>query len=855
MRQFFLAFILTIAILPALQAQIQESFSDGDFTQRPVWAGDTDHFRVNTIGQLQSNGPTATGSTLHLATTNTLATNTQWEFYAQLAFATSSGNYAEVHLISDQPDLKGALRGYFVRMGGTEDDISLYRKDGASATKIIDGPDKALVSSDTKLWIRVTRTATHDWTLEVDLTGTRQKYEVLGRSQDARYTTTRYAGVLFRYSQANAQRFYFDDFTVKQIGGLSLLNSVATNARTVELTFSAPVSQIEATNTSYYRVNERLLPANAEWQATSPQKVRLQFNEDLETGRNYLEVLRMIDAEGNAAQNLTITFAYTPTALPGDVRLTEIYADVNPLQDLPAAEFIEIYNRSNKTFNLAGWKYSDATASAGVFPDYLLRPGAYLIICAARDTILYKSFGPVLGLATFPSLNDSGDDVELFDANGQLIDLVRYSNSWYRETAKKEGGWSLELLNVNSACVGGSQWKASESPMGGTPGKVNSVQVVDKEAPVLQQIAATTATTILLQFNEPLDSAEALQLNRYIISPGMAVQQVRVAGSLTEVELILTTPLRENERYAVTVQGLKDCSGNVTPTVQKTVVMPAAPKQGEVVINEILFNPRTGGVDFVEVVNRSSNHLNLQNWKLANRSAGAVANSRNVSAQSLVLAPGGYLVFTSDPEILLREYPSGHPERFVQMGSMPSFPDEAGNVVLLLPNQEIMDEVAYQSKQHFKLISDAEGVSLERITLAGPSAPENFHSAATTVKATPGYENSQSQEIVASARKLSMHPKTITPDGDGVDDALLLRFRMAQPGYVAHVTIYDTHGRPIRKLSNNTLLGAENVLQWDGLTDAGTKAAIGYYIVLVELFNLQGQKEVLKETAVVGGRF
>jgi flagellar hook assembly protein FlgD len=123
------------------------------------------------------------------------------------------------------------------------------------------------------------------------------------------------------------------------------------------------------------------------------------------------------------------------------------------------------------------------------------------------------------------------------------------------------------------------------------------------------------------------------------------------------------------------------------------------------------------------------------------------------------------------------------------------------------------------------------------------------------VKATPGYGNSQSRAGLSSTEKLTLQPKVITPDGDGIDDALLLQFRLPQAGFVASVTILDAHGRYIKKLSANTLLGAESVLQWDGLTEAGSKAAIGYYVVLVELFNLQGQKEVLKQTAVVGGRF
>ncbi|RNI33171.1 hypothetical protein EFA69_01765 [Rufibacter immobilis] len=856
MRQFFLVFLLWLSVFPGLRAQVQESFSDGDFTQAPAWRGDLDFFQVNSTRQLQSRGPAVTGSVIYLSTANSLAGSTQWEFYAQLAFATSSGNYAEVYLISDVPELKSALRGYFVRMGGTEDEVSLYRKDGTAITRIINGPDKTIAASDNKIWVRVTRTATHTWTLELDVSGTRQQYAVQGTVQDARYTTSAYTGVLFRYSQANAQRFFFDDFTVKDIGAPALVSAAATGPRTVELTFSEPIAEADAMNASTYKLNGSVTPVSVEWQASQPTLVRLQFEQDFETGTNQIQVARVADADGNTATNLSASFSYAPIAQAGDVRITEIYPDFNPRQDLPAAEYIELYNRSDKTFNLQGWQYSDATASRATFPGYLLRPGAYVIVCAAADTALYKEYGPVVGLPTFPSLNDTGDDVELFNANGQIIDFVRYTANWYRDNTKKEGGWSLELIDVNSSCKGASQWRASENPQGGTPGQTNSVQQADQAAPVLQAVAAIAPTKLLLTFNEAVDSAQAVAVSLYTVSAGLTVQQVRVLlPELNQVEITLASAMQENAQYVVMVQGLRDCAGNVAAPQQQTVLLPATPQKGDVVINEVLFNPRPSGVDFVEIVNRSAKNLNLQGWRLANRASGQIASARVITDQNLIMAPGAYLVLTADPAALQTEYPAGRADRYRSLPSMPSYPDEAGTVVLLLPNDTIMDEVSYQSSQHFRLISEAEGISLERILLTGPSVAANFHSAATTVKATPGYENSQSQQDNLQNRKLTLQPKTFTPDGDGVDDALLLQFKLAQTGFVANITIFDAQGRRVRKLAANTLLGTESVLQWDGLTDGGAKAAIGYYVVLVELFNLQGQKEILKETTVVGGRF
>ena len=63
---------------------------------------------------------------------------------------------------------------------------------------------------------------------------------------------------------------------------------------------------------------------------------------------------------------------------------------------------------------------------------------------------------------------------------------------------------------------------------------------------------------------------------------------------------------------------------------------------------------------------------------------------------------------------------------------MPSFSDDIGDVIILNSQGAIIDEVKYSDKWHFPLISNTEGVSLERINYDAPSVKDNFHSAATS---------------------------------------------------------------------------------------------------------------------------
>src|SRR4051794_17726368 len=133
----FISIFLFSFLCKHAHAQIADDFNDSNFTTNPTWTGDTDDWTVNDGGQLQSNNTTAK-STFYLSTPNSLATSAQWEFSVQLAFNTSSANYVDAFLTASATRLTDSNTvGYFVRLGNTDDDICLYRKDAqGKITKI-----------------------------------------------------------------------------------------------------------------------------------------------------------------------------------------------------------------------------------------------------------------------------------------------------------------------------------------------------------------------------------------------------------------------------------------------------------------------------------------------------------------------------------------------------------------------------------------------------------------------------------------------------------------------------------------------------------------------------------------------
>lgn len=857
MKQTLLAIFLILPLFS--QAQLRENFSDGDLTQSPTWAGDVNSFIINGQGQLQSNGPAETGTTLQLMTPSLAVTGSIWEFWANLKLATSSGNYAEVHLISDAADLSNSS-GYFVRLGGTADEVSLFRKDaGKAAVLLIDGEDKTIGSNDNVVRVRVSRSVEDIWQLDIDLSGTGQNYARQGTASDATYKRSEFFGLLLRYSSANSQKFFFDDFTITDTQPPLPEELQIINPQELTLRFNEPLQPAQAEEEANFTLNGSQKPIIAE--LTEANTVRLVFSQSFRGGSHILSVTGLSDIYGNALKapvELPFDFAL-PAVLPGynELLITEIMADETPALGLPPQEYIELYNPTDQPLSLQDIRFSDATSTA-TFPDVQLLPKEYAVVVPIAQVALFTAYGNLIGISNFPDLNNSGEVLQLRQPNGSLIYALSYSDTWYKDNGKQDGGWSLEMIDVTNPCAGSSNWTASIEPRGGTPAQPNSVAATnpDNMPPALIAVTAVTPTQLLLRFNERLDSLQAANIANYSLNPNILMAGVEVASPLfTEATLQLSEPLEERQLYIITISGLNDCKGNLSAAQQLTFALPSAPEPGDVVINEILFNPRPNGADFVELVNRSKKYIDLQNWQLANTSNDSITSHRTITSDHYILEPGQYVVLTTNLENIRTNYPAAPENAFLRMSALPSYVNEAGTVVVLQPDGRTADRFSYDEDMHFELIDDVKGVSLERVRLEGPTEANNFHSAASTVGfATPGYRNSQAQEDVMMQQLFQVEPLVFSPDGDGHEDFTTINFTTSQTGLVANITVFDAQGREIRKLARNELLATNGFFQWDGLREDGAKAAIGYYLFYIELFNLDGQKRAYKEKVVVGGR-
>ncbi len=636
------------------------------------------------------------------------------------------------------------------------------------------------------------------------------------------------------------------------------------SANALALTFSKTLEESSAVQLQHYSVNNGIGQPDTADISANLLTVTLMFNLPFDSNTIYsLAITGIRDCPGNLYAGGDIQFAVPQPSERFDVLITEIFANTSPQVALPTSGFVEIHNRSDKAINLSGWKFSDRTSTA-TLPAQLLLPGEYIILCPIASVSAYTIYGKTIGLSPWPSPNISSDDLTLKNEKESIIHYVSYTDTWYGDVIKRNGGWTLEMIDTDNPCSGASNWRASVDPRGGTPAQVNSVKGInpDVTAPALNFVQVTDSLNIIVFFDEPLDISTALTPANYSIDGNIIVIEplAFTTAAQNTVSLSLAAPLQRNRLYTLTVNNVEDCAGNPIGFLNNVQFgIPENPESMDIVINEILAYPVVSGSRFIEIYNHSEKVIDLKDILLGRIRAGVGdTSSVIITPNGFQLLPKTYLALTSNPDNILQNYYTPNPKFVINVSGLPAYDNNEDIVVLFnrLDNNSVIDQVHYFRDWHFELLDDRRGVSLERINYNGPSQDKNnWHSAASTVGyATPAYRNSQFGELAAARSTITLEPKTFSPNQDGYNDFLNIRYKLEQQGFLANIIIYDSNGRKVRRLVENQLLDLEGVFIWDGVTDSGEIARIGVHIVIAELFDPQGNMKKFKETCVVAGR-
>lgn len=545
----------TLFVLNSLvaNAQFTDSFADGDFTASPAWTGETQKFEI--IGQrLHLNDATASG-TASLSTPSEAVADATWEATVEIAANPSASNYARFYLMADQADLSGELNGYFVRIGGSEDDVSLYRQDGTSITKIIDGTDNRVDVDPVQITLRVTRDASGNWQLFSKPNGA-PAFISEGAGSDEAHEVSTHSGIYCQYTSTRKEAFYFDDFSVTGTPQpddtpIAIETHSVLSATQLQLTWSEDATFASAQRAENYALSNRAI---ATAQTPDARTAVLSWNDPLVNGaQSVLTVRGVADEAGNTIKDTTLWFHYfvEVAAQWQDVVINEIMPDPNPVvTTLPDAEFIELYNRSAHPFQLQGWTLNDKA-----LPERLLLPNEYVLLSVTASASAFAAYGEAQGVSSWPALSNGGGEIILKDAKGQAIDALRYAET------DIIGGYSIERIQVDPPCDGRSNHETTPSAAGGTPGAQNASfsNQPDTQPPVLFRVTASAPREVRLHFDE----AVALANLRVALSPVLGISQM--ASDPTDERIVLlqlTKDLIAGSLYKVTADDATDCYGN-----------------------------------------------------------------------------------------------------------------------------------------------------------------------------------------------------------------------------------------------------------------------------------------------------
>ncbi|PVX51960.1 lamin tail-like protein [Balneicella halophila] len=769
----------------------------------------------------------------------------------------SSNNFYYV-LASESNDFSIGT-SYIVGVNQSDSDklLTLY--------KVQDGNTTTLISSE-MYWnqantagIEVKLSSDGIWKLSYDNNGGFDNLYTTGTAIDAVVAPqTIYSGFVFNYaSSSRAGLFWADDVLTYHFKTAPKVDSLkVVSATQLQLFFNQTMDKTTVEDIQNYTIDKNINVIKSE--QNKPNEVILHTSE-LQTDVYELILANLKNDADIEMPDTTLRFNYLSDAKAGDVIINEIMADDNPAVQLPEREYIELYNTTDKPFVTTDWKITIGNYER-IFPTDTIQPGEYVILCSTSAKDELSIYGKTIVITSFPALTNKEGTIILKNTKGNEIDNVTYSSDWYNDETKNDGGWSLERIDASAPSNSRSNWSASVDERGGTPGEKNSIDgiVLDDTPPSVTHVSPSSKTQLVLTINEPIDENYAKKLELYDVNGMGNPESITIADEGKQITLNFKEEFQYGKNYTLTIKEIIDLFGNALENYSAAFGLPELALPNEVIINEILFNPVSNNVDYVELYNNSSKILNLSTLFIATRDSNNELKSvYPIGKTPRLLSSGEFVVLTTDASLVAEQYFVKYPEKMLEMSFLPSFPNDEGTVVILNQESVVIDEFHYTDDMHLKLLVSTDGVSLERIYYDLPTQDaNNWHSAAEIAGfGTPTYKNSVFSDSKTIGNEIFIEPKVFSPNGDGIDDIMQIHYEFDAPGQVANVIVFDSKGRQIIDLARNLTLDTKGVISWDGVNATNARARTGRYIIFIEIFDLNGNVKNYKRSCVLHGLF
>ena len=419
----FLSFFIILLYSCALPPDDEkENLEPDNSTSELPWTGETDKFTINAKEGVHLNDPQEDAGTAYVTIPSSSVRSTRWEFGVRLTFNPSANNYARFYLASSSEILSGDLNGYYIQIGGTKDNVALYRQNENQSKLLASGRELMKGNNSPKLFIKVECDANGYWTfwtrMESETEYTKEK-----QIKDASITKSICCGIYCVYTKSRCDGFTFHH--------IQLSDDVETSTEPDDIpdipdkpeTPDTPVLPEYPEEVKNILLLNEIMYDNAMFGA---EYIELYNPSNSTVSVPSLKLLRYIDNGSGSTQTTTTTILKHPNI--------------------------------NQSLN---------------FP-----PHEYICLTKSATTLINRhkaNKNNIIEISNFPRINNDGGYLAITtnEDKSRIIDKCCYSDEMHDGGGRYQG-ISLEKKSPELSSSYKRNWHSSKDVTGGTPGRKNS---------------------------------------------------------------------------------------------------------------------------------------------------------------------------------------------------------------------------------------------------------------------------------------------------------------------------------------------------------------------------------------------
>ena len=484
------------------------------------------------------------------------------------------------------------------------------------------------------------------------------------------------------------------------------------------------------------------------------------------------------------------------------------------------SEFVELFAFQN--LDMIEWSISDNHLDPVYLNTISVSSGDFIVVLSDSNMIdLLDGNAHLFFPFNFPSLNNSGDGIYLFDHTASVIDSLNYDAEW-----PLTGERSTEKIRQSYTSNGSSNWLLADENISMTPGNKNSVMILDVDGMIIADSITyspippfpDSVVTILIPIlNVGVESFEgtfSIEMNDDEIGDGTI--PIISMGDTIIIESKIVSPISGLHSISIILDIVDD--GNYENNIA-TFLLPVRYLFGSVLVNEFFPLPDSTESEFVEMIPQKN--VNINNWTIRDLGGakGVLPNlDLSAFAYCLITDDSSFLDIIPDTSILI--FPGN---------GLPGLNNSSETIYILDHTESVIDSVHYN--ENWSLM-DSRSIEKYRITDTS-NEPNNWGISVGEAGKTPGFQNSLFFSDLPSKGSVAISPDPFSPNGDGIDDELTITYSLPYLGAAIRWEIIDMAGRVIAKPYYNYQVGQNGKLTWNGKRDNGKSARIGIYVMKI----------------------